>query len=55
VFYTCEWATAVDHAYRESMKPLLLLAHDGEALVGVAALATEQCREASFFFVRKYG
>jgi CelD/BcsL family acetyltransferase involved in cellulose biosynthesis len=41
VFYTWEWASAVDQAYRASMKPLLLLAHEGETLVGVAALATD--------------
>ena len=41
VFYTWEWASAVDRAYRASLKPLLLLAHDGEALVGAAALATD--------------
>jgi CelD/BcsL family acetyltransferase involved in cellulose biosynthesis len=41
VFYTWEWASAVDQAYRASMKPLLLLAREGEALVGVAALATD--------------
>ena len=33
VFYTCEWAMAVEQAYRASMKPLLLLAHEGETLV----------------------
>jgi CelD/BcsL family acetyltransferase involved in cellulose biosynthesis len=41
VFYTCEWARAVDQAYRASMKPLLLLAYQGDALIGVAALATD--------------
>ncbi len=41
VFYTCEWATAVEQAYRGSMKPLLLLAHEGEVLIGVAALASD--------------
>jgi CelD/BcsL family acetyltransferase involved in cellulose biosynthesis len=41
VFYTWEWAVAVAQAYRESMKPLLLLAHEGDILVGVAALATD--------------
>jgi CelD/BcsL family acetyltransferase involved in cellulose biosynthesis len=45
VFYTCEWATAVDHAYRDSMKPLLLLAHDGETLAGVAALASDNAEK----------
>jgi CelD/BcsL family acetyltransferase involved in cellulose biosynthesis len=41
VFYTFEWAQAVNQAYRASMKPLLLLAYEGDALVGVAALATD--------------
>jgi len=41
VFYTCEWALAVDRAYGPAMKPLLFLAHDGDALVGVAALAAD--------------
>jgi CelD/BcsL family acetyltransferase involved in cellulose biosynthesis len=41
VFYTWEWATAVDRAYGPSLKPLLLLAHDRGALVGVVALATD--------------
>jgi CelD/BcsL family acetyltransferase involved in cellulose biosynthesis len=40
VFYTWEWAMAVDRAYGSSLKPLLLLAYDGEDLAGVAALAT---------------
>ena len=26
VFYTCEWALAVQSAYRDSLKPLLFLA-----------------------------
>ena len=41
IFYTHEWATAVERAYRASLKPLLLLAYDGEVLAGVAALATD--------------
>jgi CelD/BcsL family acetyltransferase involved in cellulose biosynthesis len=41
VFYTYEWASAVNRAYRSVMKTLLILAYDGEALVGVAALATD--------------
>jgi CelD/BcsL family acetyltransferase involved in cellulose biosynthesis len=49
VFYTWEWAIAVDQAYRASLKPFILLAHEGEALAGVAALATDTAeREASF-------
>src|SRR5271166_825227 len=45
VFYTCEWATAVGQAYRDSIKPLLLLAYDGDALVGAAALATDNAEK----------
>jgi CelD/BcsL family acetyltransferase involved in cellulose biosynthesis len=41
VFYTWEWATAVDQAYRASLKPLVLLAHDGDTLAGLVALATD--------------
>ena len=50
VFYTWEWAVAVDRAYRSSMKPLLLLAYEAEALVGVAALAVDHT-EKQFFFL----
>jgi CelD/BcsL family acetyltransferase involved in cellulose biosynthesis len=39
VFYTCEWARAVQRAYSSSLRPLLILARDGAALAGVAALA----------------
>ncbi len=45
VFYTCEWAMAVEQAYRASMKPLLLLAHEGDTLVGVVALATDNAEK----------
>jgi CelD/BcsL family acetyltransferase involved in cellulose biosynthesis len=45
VFYTCEWAIAVDQAYRASIEPLLVLAHEGEALVGVAALAADKAEK----------
>ena len=51
VFYTCEWATAVDRAYGASMKPLLLLAYDGEAMLGVAALATDHAEKQAFFWL----
>jgi len=40
VFYTCEWALAVEAAYPSSLKPLLLLGYDKDFLIGVAALAT---------------
>jgi CelD/BcsL family acetyltransferase involved in cellulose biosynthesis len=38
VFYTYEWALAVQTAYHASLKPLLFLGYEGEALVGVAPL-----------------
>ena len=50
VFYTYEWARAVQIALRESLpSPLLLLAQDErEQLVGVAALATSAAGTVSF-------
>jgi len=41
VFYTSEWALAVQSAYQASLKPLLLLGYDGDDLVGVACLAAD--------------
>ncbi len=42
IFYTHEWAVAVERAYKDALHPLLFLAYDEvEALCGVAALATE--------------
>jgi CelD/BcsL family acetyltransferase involved in cellulose biosynthesis len=41
VFYTCEWALAVQTAYQASLKPLLLLGYEADELVGVAPLATD--------------
>ncbi len=41
VFYTCEWALAVQSAYRSSFKTLLFLGYEGDDLVGVASLATD--------------
>ena len=41
VFYTYEWALAVDRAYRASRTPLLLLAYEEGVLVGVAALTVD--------------
>jgi CelD/BcsL family acetyltransferase involved in cellulose biosynthesis len=49
VFYTYEWALAVQRAYAETLHPLLVWAYDEtESLCGVAALAVPQDREASF-------
>jgi len=41
VFYTCEWALAVQSAYRASLKPLLFLGYEEDKLVGVASLAMD--------------
>ena len=42
VFYTWEWAFAVQHAYSSSLSPLLFLAYDEQqSLRGVVALATD--------------
>lgn len=40
VFYRYEWALAVQRAYRRRLKPLIFLFYDGDALIGIAALAT---------------
>jgi CelD/BcsL family acetyltransferase involved in cellulose biosynthesis len=39
VFYTCEWALAMQAAYREQRPPLLMLGYDENDLVGIASLA----------------
>jgi CelD/BcsL family acetyltransferase involved in cellulose biosynthesis len=42
VFYTYEWALAVQRAYSSRLKPLLFLARDrNDSLSGIAALATD--------------
>ena len=45
VFYTYEWAAAMQSAYQNSLKPLLFLAYEGDDLVGVASLATNAAEE----------
>jgi CelD/BcsL family acetyltransferase involved in cellulose biosynthesis len=49
VFYTYEWALAVVRAYHESVNPLLILAYEGDSLVGVAALAADEARQQAVF------
>ena len=48
VFYTYEWARAVVHAYADSLRPWLLLVHEGTELLGVAALAIDLTGRARF-------
>ena len=45
IFYTYDWALAVQRAYRATLVPLLALAYEGGARVGVAALATDPARQ----------
>jgi CelD/BcsL family acetyltransferase involved in cellulose biosynthesis len=45
VFYTYEWALAVFRAYHDSRKPLLLLAYEGESLMGAVAFARENGKD----------
>jgi len=42
VFYTHQWAHAVQYAYRDSLVPWLFLQYEGEELRGIVALATAQ-------------
>jgi len=44
VFYTCEWALAMQSAYQSSLTPLLFLGYEGEDLIGVASLATDSAK-----------
>jgi CelD/BcsL family acetyltransferase involved in cellulose biosynthesis len=41
VFYTCEWALAMQSAYQSSLRPLLFLGYEGDSLIGVASLAID--------------
>lgn len=55
VFYTCEWALAVQSAYRSSLKTLLFLGYEGDHLVGVASLATDAAGENVSFLAATTG
>lgn len=55
VFYTCEWALAVQSAYRASLKPLLILGYEEDDLVGVASLATDIAQENITFLAATTG
>jgi CelD/BcsL family acetyltransferase involved in cellulose biosynthesis len=41
VFYTCEWALAMQSAYRATLRPLVFLGYDDDDLVGIASLASD--------------
>jgi CelD/BcsL family acetyltransferase involved in cellulose biosynthesis len=51
VFYTYEWAIAVQRAYREYLAPLVFLAYENEALVGLVAFARQKTRMREIAFL----
>ena len=48
VFYTYEWAIAIQRAYGSSLSPLLFLAYEADSLIGIVALATRANGEVVF-------
>ena len=48
VFYTWEWAASIVRAFGDANRPWIAVAYDGEALVGVVALAKPTPEEAVF-------
>jgi CelD/BcsL family acetyltransferase involved in cellulose biosynthesis len=48
IFFTFEWALAVQRAYCKSLTPVIFLAYDGDRLVGVVALAKRATGETVF-------
>src|SRR5277367_581459 len=56
VFYTWEWAQAVQRAYSATLHPLLFLAYDErDSLCGVAALATNSSETQATFLAATTG
>jgi len=51
VFYTFQWAQAVDRAYSESFDPFIVLGYEGGRLVGVVALARMKADPGSLSFL----
>jgi CelD/BcsL family acetyltransferase involved in cellulose biosynthesis len=49
VFYTHEWALAMQRAYGSVLVPFVVLAYEGERLVGVASLATDRGQQIASF------
>lgn len=49
VFYTYEWAIAVQRAYASIFKPLIFLFYEEDKLVGIAPLATSFSGRRAFF------
>lgn len=51
VFYTYEWAIAVQRAYQNSVAPLVLAGYEGESLIGLVALARKKTRAGEVVFL----
>lgn len=51
VFYTYEWAQAVDRAYGHFLRPFILLGYEGESLVGIVAFARENAAPDAVVFL----
>src|SRR5215472_544334 len=51
VFYTFQWAQAVERAYSESLTPFIILGYEFGRLVGVAALARMKADSKSLSFL----
>jgi CelD/BcsL family acetyltransferase involved in cellulose biosynthesis len=49
VFYTYEWALAIQTAYGASVRPLLVMAYEGTDLVGIASLAVDCAGKSASF------
>jgi CelD/BcsL family acetyltransferase involved in cellulose biosynthesis len=49
VFYTHQWAKAVQCAYHSSLVPFLVLAYEADVLIGVVALATDPGHQTASF------
>src|SRR5438270_8177955 len=49
VFYTYEWAVAVQRAYAQFIRPLVFLLREHGALRGIAALASDSTGKQAFF------
>jgi len=55
VFYTCEWALAMQSAYQAALTPLLFLGYQGDDLVGVVSLATDAAEKSVSFLAGTTG
>ncbi len=51
VFYTYEWAQAVERAYGNLLRPFILLGYEGESLVGIVTFARENAARDAVVFL----